>query len=258
MTGTSGARRGARQRQNSRALTSLSWAAVAVVAAHAGPALTSCRPLRRNLTPRLAGVGRVDHVALTFDDGPDADSTPRVVQLLKARNVEATFFVLGSMLARRPSLGRALVAAGHEVALHGWGHNCLLYRGPSATYDDLARAYDLIVDTCGTPPRWYRPPYGVLTTPALLAARRLGVTPVIWTSWGCDWTARATGASVLATIERRLEGGGTVLLHDADCTSAPEAWRSTCAALPALIDNVRERGLSIGPLRDHRIVAVRA
>lgn len=248
----------ARSRRRSRTLASVGWVAVAAVAAHAGPALTSFRPLRRSLTPRLAGVGRPGHVALTFDDGPDVESTPRVVRLLEARDVQATFFLLGSMLVRRPSLGRDLVAAGHEVAVHGWRHDCLLYRGPRATYDDLARAYDLITDTCGTPPLWYRPPYGVLTTPALWAARRLGLTPVTWTSWGCDWTASSTAASVLASVERRLEGGGTVLLHDADCTSAPEAWRSTCAALPTLIDHVRERGLSIGPLRDHGIAAVRS
>nr|WP_233473131.1 polysaccharide deacetylase family protein [Longispora fulva] len=229
----------------------LGGAAVLAGAAHAVPALTSVAPLRRVLLPDLAGIGDPRHVALTFDDGPDPASTPAFLAALDTAGVRATFFLLGRMLHRAPALGRELAAAGHEIALHGWGHRCLLARGPAGTYDDLARGRDLIADVTGRPPRWWRPPYGVLTTPALTAARRLGLTPVLWTAWGRDWTARATPASVLATVRKDLVGGGTVLLHDSDCTSAPGAWRATLGALPALIDGIRDRGLAIGPLAEH-------
>src|SRR5262249_38833509 len=157
----------------------------------------------------------------------------------------------GRMLEAAPSLGRELAEAGHEIAVHGWEHRCMLLRGPAATYDDLARAMECIVTVTGTVPRWYRPPYGVLSASALRAARRLGLTPVLWTNWGRDWTRSATPASVLATVTRDLDGGGTVLLHDSDCTSAPESWRNTLGALPPLLDEISERGLSVGPLRDH-------
>jgi peptidoglycan/xylan/chitin deacetylase (PgdA/CDA1 family) len=155
------------------------------------------------------------------------------------------------MLVRAPELGRELVAAGHEIALHGWGHRCLLARGPRGTRDDLARGYDVIADITGAPPRWYRPPYGVLTTPAINVAGRLGLTPVLWSAWGLDWTSNATPASVLATVRRDLAGGGTVLLHDSDCTSAPGSWRATLGALPALIEGIRASGLAVGPLGAH-------
>nr|WP_205861691.1 polysaccharide deacetylase family protein [Planosporangium flavigriseum] len=213
--------------------------------------MTSIAPLRRRLLPGLSGTGLRNHVALTFDDGPDPRSTPAFLDLLRAQHVRATFFLLGNMLIRAPQLGAELVAAGHEVAIHGWEHRCLIARGPRATYDDIARARDLVAAVTGRQPQWYRPPYGVLTTAALNAARRLDLAPVLWTAWGRDWEARATPESVLATVAGRLRGGGTVLLHDSDCTSAPGSWRRTLAALPELIDDVRGRGLRIGPLAEH-------
>jgi len=220
-------------------------------AVQAAPAVASIGPLRRLALPRLAGVGAAEHVALTFDDGPDPASTPAFLAELERLEVRATFFLLGRMLAETPELGRELVAAGHEVAVHGWAHRPMPLRGPLATYGDLARARDLVAAATGQEPRWYRPPYGVLSTSALVAAARLGLTPVLWTNWGRDWTAAATAESVQATVTRGLRGGGTILLHDSDCTSAPESWRATLAALPRLLELLRGHGLTVGPLRDH-------
>ncbi len=234
-----------------RAAAAGAAAAGALAVAHAAPALTSVPALRIGVLPGLAGVGDRDHVALTFDDGPDPASTPRFLDTLAARGVQATFFLLGSMLARAPGLGRELVEAGHEVAVHGWEHRYLVLRGPAATYDDLARARDLVGDVTGQAPMFFRPPYGVLSTAALRAARRLQLRPVLWTAWGKDWSARATPRSVLDTVCGDLAGGGTVLLHDSDCTSAPGAWRSALGALPALLDECAGRGLRVGPLREH-------
>ncbi|MGH3379665.1 MAG: polysaccharide deacetylase family protein [Actinoallomurus sp.] len=226
-------------------------AAGVLAAAHAAPAVTSLGPLRRWLVPGLAGMGDPGHVALTFDDGPDPRSTPAFLDVLAEHQVNATFFLLGRMLRAAPDLGRELVDAGHEVAVHGWEHRCMLMRGPAATYDDLARTVDAIARTTSTVPRWYRPPYGVLSLPALRAAHRLGLTPVLWTNWGRDWTRTATPESIHATVTRDLRGGGTVLLHDSDCTSAPDSWRRTLGALPSVLEHVRGRGLTTGPLRDH-------
>lgn len=223
----------------------------AALAVHAVPALTTIGPLRNRLLPALAGVGDGGHVALTFDDGPDPASTPAFLKVLDEYQVKATFFLLGRMLWAAPGLGRDLVQAGHEVAVHGWAHRPTLLRGPYATYNDMARTRDVIAAATGQRPRWYRPPYGVLSISALTAARRLGLTPVLWTNWGRDWERQATPQSVFTTVTRNLDGGATVLLHDSDCTSAPGSWRTTLGALPAILEEVHGRGLSIGPLRDH-------
>jgi peptidoglycan/xylan/chitin deacetylase (PgdA/CDA1 family) len=221
---------------------------------YAAPAITSLAPLRAALWPRLNGSGDAGHVALTFDDGPDPAYTPELLEILERAGVRATFFLLGSMLAAHRTLGREVAAAGHEIALHGWDHRLLLRRTPAATRDDLARGRDLIEEVTGARVRLWRPPYGVLTTSALAAAHRLGLTPILWSAWGKDWTTTATRDSVLATVERGLRPGGTVLLHDSDCTSAPGSSRATLDAVPLLIERVRARGLRIGPLRQHGLV----
>jgi peptidoglycan/xylan/chitin deacetylase (PgdA/CDA1 family) len=220
-------------------------------AAYALPALTSIGPLRTRFAPALAGVGDPGHVALTFDDGPHPGSTPRFLQALDRLGVRATFFLTGRWVARVPGLAGEVAAAGHEIAVHGYDHRCLLLRGPRATYDDLARARAVTAQATGVAVRRFRPPYGVLTGPALTAAKRLGLTPVLWTTWGEDWVAGATPESVHRTVLAGLSGGGTVLLHDSDVTSTPGSWRATLDALPRIVESVRERGLEIGPLAEH-------
>lgn len=226
-------------------------ALLALAAVHAAPVISTFGPLRNRVMPRLSGRGRPDHLALTFDDGPDPLSTPFFLRLLAARGVHATFFLLGVEAQRSPGLVRDIAAAGHEIAVHGWRHRPLLLRGPRATHDDLARARDTVADITGRPPRLFRPPYGVMTTAAHLATRRLNLTPVLWTCWGEDWRSRATPDSVYRTVTADLRGGGTLLLHDSDCTSAPGAWRSALGALPRILDTCAQRGLAVGPLREH-------
>jgi peptidoglycan/xylan/chitin deacetylase (PgdA/CDA1 family) len=226
-------------------------AALAAAGAHALPSLASVPAVRRRLAPALAGVGPAEHVALTFDDGPDPLSTPSFLKLLDGRGLHATFFLLGRMVVHAPGLAQEMVAAGHEIGLHGYDHRCLLLLGPRRTYDDLARGKDAVEAATGTAVRWFRPPYGVLTTATLVAARRLKLTPVLWTTWGRDWTASATSESVVRTVRSGLRGGGTILLHDSDSTSAPGSWRATLAALPPLLDGCDRLGWTVGPLRDH-------
>jgi peptidoglycan-N-acetylglucosamine deacetylase len=228
----------------------LAAAGLAAVA-HAGPGLTGLGPVRRAAFPGLAGRGDPGHVALTFDDGPDPAATPEFAALLARRGVRATFFVLGEMAARAPGLVADLAGAGHEIGVHGFEHRYLTWRGPRATLDDLSRATDLIARAAGTRPRLFRPPYGVLTGGALLAARRLGLRPVLWGAWGREWRPGASAGSVYATLAGGLHGGVTILLHDSDCTSPPGSWRAALGALPLLLDECARRDLAVGPLRDH-------
>jgi peptidoglycan-N-acetylglucosamine deacetylase len=225
--------------------------AAGLAVGQAGPGLSAIGPLRRRLLPRLAGLGRADHVALTFDDGPDPATTPAFLALLEARRVHATFFLLGSMVARSPRLAAEIAGAGHEIAVHGWDHRYTILRGPWDVYRDLARARDEVSAATGRQPRFFRPPYGVLSSGALLAARRLELSPVLWSAWGREWAHGATAESVLDTVLAGLGGGATVLLHDSDCTSPRGAASAALGALPALLDECGNRGLTVGPLADH-------
>ena len=231
-----------------RAGAAISLAAAAV---HVGPAATWLPGLRRAWFPALAGIGRPDHVALTFDDGPDPVSTPRFLDALEVLGVPATFFVVGQEVRRHPRLASQIAERGHELAVHGWTHDRPWAPAPRRDLRDLSRAAAAVCDATGQIPRWYRPPYGILTGGRLAAAARCGLRPVLWSAWGRDWTAGATAASVLATVRRDLRGGGTVLLHDTDQTTAPGCWRSALEALPGLVSGCREAGWTVGRLAEH-------
>lgn len=228
----------------------LALAAFGVAAAHAAPLVTAIGPLRAVVWPGLHGTGQPGSVALTFDDGPSSDATPRVLARLRELAVPATFFLLGSQLEGREEIGREIAAEGHELAVHGWTHRNHAVLPPRQVNAEVTRATELIA-TVGPEPRLARPPYGALTWAALTTYRRLGLRPVLWTAWGRDWERRADAASVLATLRPGLRSGSTLLLHDSDVSSAPGCWRSALAALPAVVDTCREQGLVFRPLSAH-------
>lgn len=223
---------------------------VTATLAHAVPVLTAVGPLRTRLFPGLAGQGAPGGVALTFDDGPDPDGTPAVLATLDRLGYRATFFLLGSQVCRYPEVARQVAAAGHEIAVHGYRHLPHLVRSPGALLTDLRDATDVISEVTGGRPRWCRPPYGVLTTGSVLAARAVGLAPVLWTAWGRDWR-RTTPRAVADTVLTDLRPGGTVLLHDSDCTSVAGSWHSTVAALPLLAERIEAHGWRVRTLTEH-------
>ena len=204
------------------------------------PALRPLRPLFGISDQTLDGRG----YALTFDDGPHPEGTPAVLELLAARGVKATFFLVGEQVARGPALAAEIVAAGHGIGLHCDRHRNLMRLGPRAVGDDIARARERIEDATGRQVGVYRPPYGIFNAAALRIAKHNGWRPLLWTHWGRDWEADATAES----IAQRLVGGGVaegsvLLLHDADYYSASGSWRRTLAALPRVLDELDVRGL---------------
>ena len=229
--------------------------AAAAVALHAAPLLTTVAALRRRYLPGLAGLGSPEHVALTFDDGPDPESTPAFLTELDRLGLRATFFMLGVNVEAHAGLAGEVAAAGHEVAVHGHQHRSQLFRSPREIREDLLRGIEAVAEATGQAPVWFRPPFGTLSAGGLMAAQRLGLRTVLWSAWGRDWTADATAAKVLAELERDLGPGVTVLLHDSDCVSAPGSWRAALGAVPLLADRLAEQGLAAGPLAEHGLEA---
>lgn len=218
-------------------------------------------PARRRVTPGAAGRSASNHIALTFDDGPDPRSTPSFIDLLAHHRTSATFFLIGERAARHPDVVAALVEAGHEVAVHGWTHRCAALTRPDVLEAEVIRTRELLDSLGGrsqhedgeSTVRWYRPPYGIATLSSSAAAQRAGLTSLLWTAWGRDWTRAATPSTIVRTVQRTLRPGGTVLLHDTDAYSAAGSWRHTLAATDQLLDAWHARDLGVGPAREHRL-----
>jgi len=183
-----------------------------------------------------------DCLALTFDDGPDAAVTPKVLDLLDRLGLRASFFVLGEAVAAAPGLLAEVCSAGHLVGVHGWAHRHHLVRSPGWVVEDLNRAVQTVGEITGQAPAWFRPPYGQLSAGSLRAARQLGLQTVLWSTWG-----REFADSDLERVRRRLVAGlrpgAVVLLHDSDRVAPPGTGARTVAVLPRLADALAERGL---------------
>lgn len=225
--------------------------ALTSMAAHSLPAVTAIGPIRRSFFTKLSGVSGSKNIALTFDDGPDPKSTPQFLDLLDQLEIKATFFMLGSMAEKSPELTVDVRDRGHEIALHGYSHKNLLWRTPKATREDINKGYQILTEITGKSPQFYRPPYGVLNSQAIVTSQQLGLTAVLWTSWGRDWRKKATPTTVIDDLNKHLKSGATLLLHDSDCTSAREAYRSALGALKPLAELAKAQNLEFERMSDH-------
>ncbi|HEY7633751.1 MAG TPA: polysaccharide deacetylase family protein [Thermoleophilaceae bacterium] len=179
-----------------------------------------------------AGGGKV---ALTFDDGPDPDATPAVLDALDAIGAHATFFMLGEQLMKHQDIGREVVRRGHEVALHGFGHERHEDLTPQGARDDLARGLGALEAATGRHPRFYRPPYGRFSEHSYEACGKLRMEPVYWTGWGSDWEP-IPPARIAELCARDLTDGAILLLHDSPRYADRESAQPTAEALAPLAE----------------------
>ncbi|HET9014215.1 MAG TPA: polysaccharide deacetylase family protein [Thermomicrobiaceae bacterium] len=212
---------------------------------HALPAV-AITPPGSLLFPTVKRVAVPDAVGLTFDDGPDR-SLDAFLAALDRAGARATFFVVGEQVSAAPSRAAEIVAAGHEVGVHGYRHRNHLRLTAWQVADDLARARATIEDASGRLTRLYRPPYGVFNPGSWVEAARQGWMRVLWARWGRDWEARATPASIAGRIGRPRPGD-VLLLHDSDRYAAPGSWRNTLEALPLILEQLAADGLAARPV----------
>src|ERR1051326_6007987 len=125
-------------------------------------------------------------MALTFDDGP-SESTPKLLDILAKHSVHATFFMCGSNLRRCREIAREVLARGHEVGNHTDSHPRFDFKSPAFIYREMATATEVIAETTGATPHWFRAPYGVRWFGVGPAQQSLGLTGVMWTVIGRDW-----------------------------------------------------------------------
>jgi peptidoglycan-N-acetylglucosamine deacetylase len=190
----------------------------------------------------------VAHVlSLTFDDGPDAQWTLRILEELQRLRLRATFFMVGERVQAMPAIVGAAIEAGHEVQLHCHRH----VRHTELSEDEIERDTDAALAALaqiGVCPTHWRTPWGITTNATLRVADARGLELVHWSIDTHDWRGDPAVA-MLAQARPLLAGGGVVLMHDA---LGPGALRKSCEntveLLRGLVAAASEQELSIGPL----------
>lgn len=190
-------------------------------------------------------------VALTFDDGPDPVVTPRVLEILAARHVTATFFLCGFAVDRHPDVVRAIAAAGHTIGGHTWRHVDVRKLDDAAWQEEVDRTHERIEAVTGTPVRYFRPPWGQYDQPALDRLATRGLTPVLFSVIARDWDVIDPDV-IVDSVLRALRPGAIALLHDA-CgdllnpsivlpPGTVTQRSATAAALPRIIETASTKG----------------
>jgi peptidoglycan-N-acetylglucosamine deacetylase len=157
------------------------------------------------------GSRRESFYALSFDDGP-SNLSPRLLDLLDSHKIRATFFVLGRNAERFPAIVRDIVARGHEVGNHGYGHPYYFRCTPGEVYDDIVRCQLLLEDILGFSPWLYRPPFGLRWPGMARAQRDCGLLGVQWSLMPQDWQWDPN--QIAQTLARKIRPGDIVCLHD--------------------------------------------
>lgn len=169
-------------------------------------------------------------IALTFDDGPSAVQTPRLLQILREKNVKATFFVLGKMAQRSPDILRQEEADGHEVASHTMTHANLNRATIEGIQWEVAAVNGVFMDILGHGPSLTRPPYGNINNNVRTYVNQ---PLILWTVDPEDWKYK-NAATVRQNVVSRTFDGAIILLHDIHAT--------TVDAVVAIIDDLRAAG----------------
>ncbi|HJP58439.1 MAG TPA: polysaccharide deacetylase family protein [Gemmatimonadaceae bacterium] len=186
-------------------------------------------------------------VALTFDDGPNPDATPLILQTLREKGVRATFFVLGSHAERWPELVRRISHEGHQLGNHGYFHRKLQFKSPFYVSRDIRLGIRAIKRAGAPAPRLFRAPHGFRSPWTTPIASSYGERTVGW-SLGV-WDSDRPGADEI--VRRTMEGvepGSIILLHDGDGYNPDGDRMQTAAALPIIIDRLKEQGYEFATL----------
>jgi len=181
--------------------------------------------------------GPAGGVYLTFDDGPDPDTTLRFLDQLASLDCLATFFMLGEKVAKHPSLARRVAETGHTIGIHGYTHESWLLKSSEWVGKEIERTRSAIFDATGVNATLCRPPYGRIGPGALKSVRELGLPFILWTICPDDWKPTPPADLVLRATEKTHDGD-IILLHDSG-----RGAETTLAALPYIVSALRDKGL---------------
>lgn len=223
------------------------WALAAVLLNHAVIGAAGLWPrstlLGANLVRLPHSAEQRGEVALTFDDGPDPEITPQVLDILSRHGVQATFFCIGEKAAAYPDICRDIIARGHTIENHGQRHrNHTAFSGIAGWLREVGKGQRTLEQITGRRPAFYRAVAGLRNPFLDPALHRLGISLASWTRRGYD--TRCTDAdTVLTRLTRDLAAGDILLLHDGHAARNSDGMPVVVAVLPRLLDELASRNL---------------
>lgn len=178
-----------------------------------------------------------NRVALTFDDGPDQNATPKILDILKENDVKATFFLLGNRVKGNADMVRRISREGHAIGNHSWAHPNFNAISTQEAIDEIKRTQDVLEESIGYRPGLFRPPYGALKQDKLEQIANMGLTVVNWSVDTMDWSG-VSSAEIMEQVREQLYPGGIVLQHSAN----GNGLENTIEALKIMIPELKEKG----------------
>jgi peptidoglycan/xylan/chitin deacetylase (PgdA/CDA1 family) len=229
------------------------WALGAIALNHVGLTAAGLWPRSRLLGPNItrlpAAAAAQRRFALTLDDGPDPEVTPRVLDLLDAHRAKATFFCIAQRAQAQPALLRDIVARGHDVQNHSHAHrHDFSLSGPGSLRREIERAQDVLAGLSGQRPHCFRAPAGLRNPFLDPVLHQLGLHLVSWTRRGFD-TVTSDASLVLARLTRHMAAGDIVLLHDGHARRSAGGQPVVLDVLPRLLQHCTQLGLQSTTLR---------
>lgn len=153
-------------------------------------------------------------IALTFDDGPDANYTHRILDLLKENNVKATFFVVAKHAEKNPELINRMINEGHSLGLHSLEHKNILVRGYRYIKRDFSESIKIMEDH-NWPIKYYRPPWGQVNLFSIYFIKKYGLKVIMWNVMVGDWSKHVKPDDITDMLNKRTCNGSIICLHDA-------------------------------------------
>ena len=229
---------------------SVSGSGIAAPAAAASGELPGPKDNREIVSVISSGTVHDKWIALTFDDGPYPPYTDRLLDVLKAKRIHATFFLVAEQAQQYPELVRRMKAEGHTVGLHAFRHRDFLKLTEEEKRKDLEQGKNLLRDITGKNPVYWRPPHGFRDFSVMETAAAQNLTVINWSVIPRDWT-RIDSQEIFRRVMDKAEDGAIVLLHDGDSPGYKASRQATVDAVAPLIDSLREKGYHLVSLEEY-------
>ncbi len=175
-------------------------------------------------------------IALTFDDGPHPTYTPQILDILKANDIKATFFVIGENAEKHPDIVKRIIAEGHEIGNHTYSHPHLKKIGDEELTLELKRTEALLTERFGYTPTLFRPPEGYCCAAVQQSSDRMGYSLTLWDVDTTDW-AHNPSDNIIKTVLATVKDGSIILCHDFVTKPSP-----TPDAIKVLIPKLKAKG----------------